>query len=1262
MVSKCETIKANFSVAINYLKSDLIKKQRSFKIGLVSIYLVVFFLTLLLNAIELCPVIFIKLAEEQASEIDLIFTPYLMSQNVENKKSAFDTYLYNKTKKSSSPQSNITQMLSSLSFLNFYDIEKKLENFSLIEGVSPRWMIKGQTSNLNNSNITSTFSANIFILDSARENKIGIGRKVYSPELNMSECYVSNTLSNALKLKIGDMVKMDIKLSDLLSAYQASSGDDQDEDEAVKKLRRRKSGKIIIEDENYNARIKNNFNPNEDYDITNINNEENNENNDNNKNNNLLGGLNKNLVDLCQNNFGNYIDKYLSKIKESDLNLIETLINSPLFSEKLLFNYLKDIPILKPFENILKPKNNRKLILESSTLSSNNILSIVKKVLKYKKYLTNSKGLCTAIFDDFDPSQIINVVSSLSLQFNLTVKSIIESDIGKFPTTAGNSLSIDSNYVTQYLKSNVERAVDQIIEKITIPFPKEIIISLINSYLDKFDIYNYSLTVNAIFSDKFTAYNKNQMDMRHHISEIAGGITSALGQNFFVNINAPVYIIMNSISVAIIFLRDIFIGIMVFLWMLSVLLVYSLMLGNVDERTYEFGMLRALGFQKNNLILVILIQGLLFAIPGVILGLITSYIANNFVAFLFSKYTKLAMPFYLSNFNIIFGVVIGISIPLISSYFPIKKCLADNLKDSLTIFNKKIGDIVVSMIKLENIGVSPTTLISSITLIVIGILTYYVVPVSFMLMNMTVFLLIMIAILVTMLLGLIILMQLLIPFLQTVILKIIFLIAIPDKKLHFIVLKNLEGHKRRDRQVSIMFMVALGFVIFAGCTLNLVVDFVETMTKGMTGGDFSIYVTDFNDPNKTLNEKGINEYIENTKKVYPDIIQNHAYISYTTNEIFGFRSSVGTLAGFPIKNRKVIGIDKNFIDSTYTNLLTVTEYDKNLNYSYINGKIDVIKMLYQNPNVPYLLEGSNNSFIFPVSNSSMLDNYFKGFQFNLVAAEGIRQEMGISVDNPAKVYFNTFRGQSIPCKIVGLAAKLPGVLTYSSYFTIAQLSEVFISMDQLKKLLEIERKVMNEDFGNVTNSTVDGIRKKQFILKFKDNVASEYKKMVFFAMNNYLQNVGVFSVLIDDIITTANEIKEIMGYIFLVLGIIALVLSFFLIWTSFYSNIKENIAEYGIMRSIGVTKKQSVRIYLYEAATIIISSIIVGTLIGIIISSTLILQFDIFLELPFVFSFPYKLYFSLIIVGLILGLLGSYYPTYAVNSLGLVKIMKGFNE
>ena len=63
---------SNLKVSIYYLKSDIIKKQRDFKIGLFAVFLVVFFLTMLLNCIQFSSTIFIKLSEERESEIDII--------------------------------------------------------------------------------------------------------------------------------------------------------------------------------------------------------------------------------------------------------------------------------------------------------------------------------------------------------------------------------------------------------------------------------------------------------------------------------------------------------------------------------------------------------------------------------------------------------------------------------------------------------------------------------------------------------------------------------------------------------------------------------------------------------------------------------------------------------------------------------------------------------------------------------------------------------------------------------------------------------------------------------------------------------------------------------------------------------------------------------------------------------------------------------------------------------------------------------------
>ena len=1320
-MGKFDNFYSNLIVTLNYLKSDLIKKQRSFKIGLVSIFMVVFFLTLLLNAIQLCSSIFIKLSEQQSGEIDLILTPYLMSRNVETKKSGFDTFYYNKT---TTPSSNISIFdISSLNFLNFYEIKERLENLSYIEGVAPRWMIVGKVASENKAkNISNEFSANIFILDSTEENNIGIGRGLNLPELQKNECYVSKTLRDALKLDIGDTIQMDIKLSDLLEAFRGDNSNQEQDDgdsEPYGPDDQDNKNKEVNSNKQYTFQEQQNLNeyPNNDYENDDLGGYNINEsyfgyyNNELNLENIIKNRKIKNklktilkfgpIKELINSFLNEYINNNINTFKELLMKILQKANSDNSVMNDLSFisfkkNYLdnsfiKDESFVKKIINILFQKENEE---NKSQQKLENIIlkSIISQIISYNEtsdlisldknafnYLSSGYLMSYILnyidfehkLNQFDPDTILdNITQFLNFKLNLTVKEKVKGTGGKWPSASGNVLAFDSKHVRDYLYLNAERIVDEIVTAFNIEPLKPSILNYVNNFLKDFDINNYALTVNAIFKDKFEIYKKDQKSMRHYISDIAEEITTLLGINYQVNIQLPIYEIMGGVEMAKLFLQDIFIGIMVFLWILCVLLVYSLMLGNVDERTYEFGMLRSLGFKKNNLIFLIIIQGFIFAIPGTILGLATSYIANNFVAFLFNWYTDLVMPFFMSSSNLLFGIVAGLSIPLISSYFPIKKCLDDNLRETLSIFNKKIGDLVVSIIKLENMGVSPTTLIAAVTLVIIGLLTYYLAPLSFLLMNFSLFLFIMIAILITMLMGLLILAQLLVPYLQKIILKIIMFLSFKDRNLHLIVVKNLEGHKRRDRQVSIMFTVALGFVIFSGCTLNLVVDFVETIAKSLIGGDFSIYVTNKNAPNITLNEVSINDYLNNIKQIYPDLIQNFAYISWSSNDLLIndynliLNSRISPLSGYPMYRRRVHAIDKNFVDSTYTSLYSISQYDKKLNISYTrDDKIDIIKMMYENPNVPYLLENNlNDSFIFPTNNKSRILQILKKFQLNMIAAEGLRKSQVISVDNPAKFTINYFNRHSIPCKIVGMARKLPGVLTYSSYDSIARYSEVYISMDQMKELLDLESEIYGYNFGNISNMTVDGVRKRQLILKYKKGVSKNLREMVYFGMNNYLNDLSTFNIQLDDVIEIAEKVKRIIGYIFLVLGIIALILSFFLIWTSFYSNIRENIAEYGIMRSIGVTKAQSTRIYLYEAATIILTSIIIGTFIGIVISSSLILQFDIFLELPFVFNFPYELYFILVSVGLFLGLLGSYYPTYAVNTLSLVKIMKGFNE
>lgn len=87
------------------------------------------------------------------------------------------------------------------------------------------------------------------------------------------------------------------------------------------------------------------------------------------------------------------------------------------------------------------------------------------------------------------------------------------------------------------------------------------------------------------------------------------------------------------------FLDNMIASAVLLLVMLAILLIYSLMISDVEEKTYEFGMLRALGSEKNSIILILLFEALVFALPGLSLGLLMAYIANVAVSVIFYDQT-----------------------------------------------------------------------------------------------------------------------------------------------------------------------------------------------------------------------------------------------------------------------------------------------------------------------------------------------------------------------------------------------------------------------------------------------------------------------------------------------------------------------------------------------------------------------------------------------------------------------------------------------
>lgn len=114
---------------------------------------------------------------------------------------------------------------------------------------------------------------------------------------------------------------------------------------------------------------------------------------------------------------------------------------------------------------------------------------------------------------------------------------------------------------------------------------------------------------------------------------------------------------------------------------LGIILIYSILISNVEEKTYEYGMIRALGLEKSSLVQVILIYSLYFAIPGIIVGMILAYLVSILVNYIFQIIAALpTLNLLMYWVAVVLPIALGLIIPIAANVIPIRvssTCIPD---------------------------------------------------------------------------------------------------------------------------------------------------------------------------------------------------------------------------------------------------------------------------------------------------------------------------------------------------------------------------------------------------------------------------------------------------------------------------------------------------------------------------------------------------------------------------------------------------------
>ncbi len=1188
--------------ALRYVTKDVKQRWKSFLVGLLTIVIVVFVVSILYNSVLKASIIFVKLSEDQVGETDVMFTPKL-------------------TEKNTIPFINETLLEEKLFFrqrrrnlnegvLVDNDSSSSMSDDVGLVGISPRWIFYGKVENRDTPTLNTT--AILLIVDTKKEKEIGIGRTWNHRPLGEAECHVKDNILSAIGVEsnMGRRVNIRLELQTLLQAMSGAnqaiaqdlnnSNDEDDEDggggSASSELGNVGGGGSGSESSNDPSSKPSNTDPKQSGTET---------------------------LSETSSNLRNSTD-FLRVILESA---------GVDFEQRVVVNLTQVAEELRASGTEIPPQFN--LLFE--------MLGPINMTLGqvFNVFGGNNSALLGDIYGEY------SVVDSIG------------SPKGKFPPALGNVIILDSKYLLRTFTDTMLRN-----------FLLQLLLRIggneqsVRDFFYNFKLNEYALSVAGMYRDRFSTYTKNQGERDSDMLGLSKRIIDRLGIGYPVDMTYPIIEVLGGLQFLRLFLDQIFVAVVVMLGILGIILIFTLLLANVEEKTYEYGMLRAMGLKKHSLIQVILSHAFYFAIPGIICGMIASFLTNIAVEFIIRDKVAKAnykIEYVLNWVSIVVPILLGLFIPLAANIVPIRTALSKTLRDSLDITHQTFNETKVKMIRLENLGVAPWQTAVAIALVVIGFIVYYMIPYAFIFQKLPLFFYILNGVLLAMLLGLCAVTVVIQPILERIIL--FFLLVGPDRKMHTLISKNLAGHRKRSRKTFLMFTLAIAFIIFAGVSFSLQTTNIVANVKALLGSDATIQSLTSAYP---LPEQELSAYLDS--EVANGTVAGYSYQSFEMkSQPFISSTAFSSLAFYSDQSVRIYGVSQNYLSVAYSDYFMYTSYDTDLPYKYLaKRKPDVIDSLYTEAKKAKV-RGERDEFYPEVTfsnqksggNISSFDPAEKYRNYaDVIASEALRPISGISLKSPMQIRFYSVHPktkvsslENILAKSRALVKKMPGFF-FSSYQLTAANSPVLISFDEYQYLANLCATSVNYE-------EYDGsVPKEKILIRFR----TKNEKKIVSILNNVKSLTRAEFVTVSNIrelIKSTKQATDALLAFFNVIAVIAIVLCFFVLAVSFTGNVRDNSWEFGVLRSVGLSVNKLIRAYIYEALCLVISAFFCGTVIGIVIAATLTAQFNLFLEMPFQFNFPYPIFFSMMGMSLIVAVVGSYLPARALKRQQIASVLKG---
>ena len=262
-----------------------------------------------------------------------------------------------------------------------------------------------------------------------------------------------------------------------------------------------------------------------------------------------------------------------------------------------------------------------------------------------------------------DAKELSDILFSSSIQFGLLMNDLINAAVG-----LGRIASMEMIKNLKLLEYYVEEIGDS-------------------------DLYDYAIQTIIMYSDRLTAYMGTLLNLNEHMVIFSNAVFDHLGYEFSATITLPIHSQMKFLTFFKLFLNEMLFSCIVLMTTLVLIVIYSLLLNDVEERTYTYGMLRALGMKRVTLIQIMLLKAITFSIPATFVAFILVQLMNIPVINLIEDFAHISLSIKLPSICFVNGMLIGFIVPLIAIYIPTSRALSKTLRDSLDVYHHVASDI-----------------------------------------------------------------------------------------------------------------------------------------------------------------------------------------------------------------------------------------------------------------------------------------------------------------------------------------------------------------------------------------------------------------------------------------------------------------------------------------------------------------------------------------------------------------------------------------